>query len=238
MSHYRTCTLNRVTIERPFLLSATEVSQYQFLAVMGRNPSYFKGDLHRPVEQVNWFEAVEFCNRFSERLGLSPRYEIADESRGEGGYIDRANVKLVEGTGYRLPSEAEWEYACRAGTETDFSFGDTTDPKLLEQYMWYGTNSHGTNPVRSKKPNEFGLFDMHGNVWEWCQDEWHGSYDGAPTTQQPWIDGGKPGASRVLRGGGWINYPEVCRSAFRRRSRPEGRNRYHGLGFRVALDPG
>jgi formylglycine-generating enzyme required for sulfatase activity len=140
-------------------------------------------------------------------------------------------MKLNEKEGtdkYRLPSEAEWEYACRAGTITQYSFGD--DESKLGDYGCYDDNSDDkTHPVGQKKPNPWGLYDMHGNVWEWVQDEWHNVYDGVPTDGSAWESG--DGAGRVFRGGSWYFHARCCRSAIRIRSDPG--NRSYILGFRL-----
>ncbi|MEO1095183.1 MAG: formylglycine-generating enzyme family protein [Cyanobacteria bacterium J06638_28] len=171
-------------------------------------PSRFKGD-RRPVERVSWYETVEFCERLS-RL------------------THRA---------YRLPSEAEWEYACRARTRTPFAFGETISP---EQANYDGNSIYGagqtglyrecTTDVGSFPANQFGLQDMHGNVWEWCQDCWHSTYQGAPVDGSVWTEGGNPDR-RVLRGGSWLDYPRNCRSASRIDFNPV--YRYTSFGFRV-----
>jgi eukaryotic-like serine/threonine-protein kinase len=198
----------------PFFMGRYEVTQEQCQAVMENNPSYFtsyfKGK-KRPVEQVTWDEAVEFCRKLSQKTGKT----------------------------YRLPSEAEWEYACRAGTTTPFYFGDTIAPDLVN---YNGNNPYGSAPkgiyreqttdVGSFPPNAFGLYDMHGNVWEWCSDKWHDNYNGAPTDGSSWETG--TDNDRVLRGGSWFNYAVNCRSANRIRN-SAGDLRYRGIGFRVAL---
>ena len=183
------------------------------------DPSYFKGD-DRPVEQVSWFEAVEFCDRLSHHTGRT----------------------------YRLPSEAEWEYACRAGTTSPFHFGETITTDLANyrgtdepSFDWSGSYGRGpkgiyreeTTPVGSFGiANAFGLYDMHGNVWEWCQDHWHDNYEGAPTDGSAWVDAvAEKGASRVLRGGSWYSYPAFCRSAVHPFNDPG--YRFNSYGFRV-----
>ena len=183
----------QVTIA-PFMMGRFQVTQAQYLAVMGRNPSRFtnEGD-HRPVETVTWHDTRRFCERLSKATGRE----------------------------YRLPSEAEWEYACRAGTTTPFHFGETITTEVAN----YNGNSYGSGPKGAHRQkttpvgsfgaaNAFGLYDMHGNVWEWCEDVWHGSYAGAPPGGTPWIEGGSSN-QRVLRGGSWGNYPWDCRSANR-----------------------
>ena len=164
---------HHVRITRPFYLGATEVTQEEYQKVMGQNPSWFsaaggcKGEVagqdtgRHPVEGVSWFDAIEFCNRLSQCEGLPPYY------RSEG-----QQVSITGGEGYRLPTEAEWEYACRAGSQTRYSFDD--DAASLFEFAWYDGNSgRTTHAVGQKRPNGFGLSDMHGNVWEWCWD-WYG----------------------------------------------------------------
>jgi len=156
------------------------------------DPSSFKGD-DRPVERIFWYDAVEFCARLSQHTGRD----------------------------YRLPTEAEWEYACRAGTTTPFHFGETitTDLANYRGTITYGAGPKGeyreqTTDVSSFPANAFGLYDMHGNVWEWCQDHWHENYDRAPTDGAAWLSSGES-KYRVLRGGSWYDLPEFCRSAIR-----------------------
>jgi len=202
-----------------FYMGKYEVTQAQYQAVMGTNPSYFKGDI-MPVERVSWNDAMEFCRRLSRMTGRE----------------------------YRLPSEAEWEYACRAGTTGDYAGN-------LDSMAWYGNNSGGqyldaaeiwqtdsgnylnrimangnqTRPVGYKQSNEFGLYDMHGNVLEWCEDWYQDNYDEAPTDGSAWLSGG--GRYRVMRGGSWYSIAPSCRSAYRDRDIPD--NRHGNFGFRV-----
>jgi formylglycine-generating enzyme required for sulfatase activity len=171
---------------------------------MGNNPSNFKdcGD-DCPVEQVSWEDAQAFINKLNQ----------------------------VEKTkDYRLPSEAEWEYSCRAGSETEFSFGD--DAERLGEFAWVDDNSGGkTHPVGEKAPNAWELYDMHGNVWEWVEDDWHDTYKGAPNDGRDWID--KPrGSGRVMRGGCWGLDAHDCRSAARIGYRPDFRD--NAVGFRLS----
>ena len=173
--------------------------------VLDPDPSQFDGD-NRPVEQVSWFDAIEFCQRLSNETGRD----------------------------YRLPSEAEWEYACRAGTTTPFHFGE----KISEQFFNYKKYlleqppgaSFGTNEVGKFGANAFDLYDMHGNVWEWCLDQWHKDYCGAPIDASPWAIGGDD-SFRVYRGGSWGSKPSLCRSAYRSRTNPVFR--CNDIGFRV-----
>ena len=192
--------VHKVRITKPFYLGKYEVTQEQWEAVMGNNPSKFKGPKN-PVEQVSWDDCQKFFNKLNAKSG------------GQGG-------KFV------LPTEAQWEYACRAGSAGKFCFGD--DEKQLGEYAWYGENSDGkTHAVGGKKPNTFGLHDMHGNVWEWCQD-WYGAY-GAEAVDDP--SGPTTGSGRVIRGGCWISGGSGCRSAFRYF---EPGVRIGSLGFRVS----
>ena len=198
-----------VTIQA-FFLGRYPITQEQWRVVaafprveheLDPNPSYFKGD-HRPVEQVNWYDAVEFCDRLS----------------------------LQTGRPYRLPTEAEWEYACRAGTTTPFHFGETITYELANYYR--GIDPRETTPVdHFGVANGFGLRDMHGNVREWCQDHWHENYDGAPSDESAWLTE-KEDAFRIYRGGSWNDYLRNCRSAYRYRINPDFR--FSSLGFRVA----
>jgi formylglycine-generating enzyme required for sulfatase activity len=196
---------HEVVITKPFYMGATEVTQAQYEAVMGTNPSKFKGPMN-PVEMVSWHEAVEFCRRLSEKTGKT----------------------------FRLPTEAEWEYASRVGSKTRFSFGDSDS--TLGDYAWYKSNSGGkTHLVGRKKPNAWGLYDMHGNVAEWCAD-WYGSYSSGSSTDP---QGAGSGRSRVVRGGAWFNVaPGTFRCAFRYFSAgfvPTFRS--HDTGFRCTTTP-
>jgi formylglycine-generating enzyme required for sulfatase activity len=189
---------HKVRITKPFYLGVTEVTQEQYEKVMGKNPSNFKGPAN-PVENMSWDDAVEFCKRLSAK----------------------------EGKTYRLPTEAEWEYACRAGTTTEYSFGD--DAASLGEYAWFvGNSERETHPVGQKKPNAWGLRDMHGNANEWCQD-WYGEYSSDAVTDPPGDDGG---SFRVGRGGSWSLPARLCRSAYRYGRAPGFR--LYVLGFRVA----
>ena len=205
----------RVTISKGFSMSKYEVTQGQYEAVMGANPSRFKGNLNLPVENVSWVDATNFCAKLTEQ----------EQQAG----------RLPEGYMYRLPTEAECEYACRAGTTTRFSYGDDPEHVELGEYAWYDENSGGkTHPVGQKKPNPWGLHDMHGNVWEWCLDWYTLSLPGGSVTDPK---GPSSGSSRVLRGGFWYSYAGYCRSANRDYFRPDYTD--DGLyGFRPVLAPG
>ncbi len=196
-------TVHKVTIEEPFYLGKYPVTQQQWKTVMGTETSCFEGD-NRPVECVSWNDVQEFISRLNTK-------EDTDK--------------------YRLPSEAEWEYACRAGTTTRYSFGN--DESELDEYAWYYENSgHNTQPVGRKKPNPWGLYDMHGNVWEWCQDKCHKrhkKYEFATVGGGIWKAGSITG--QVLRGGSWVNFARKCRSAYCSSFNPA--YGYYSLGFRL-----
>jgi len=208
-----------------FFMGRYPITQEQWKAIaslpqvnqeLDPDPSYFKDDLH-PVEQVSWFDAVEFCDRLS----------------------------LHTKRKYRLPTEAEWEYGCRAGTTTPFYFGETITTDLAnydganEEYGSYGRGPKGeyrqtTTPVdHFGIANGFGLCEMHGNVWEWCLDPWHDNYKGAPTDGSAWTTDGDSDF-RVRRGGSWSNGPGFCRSAYRFNYNPDFRS--YLIGFRVVCE--
>ncbi|MBD2613135.1 formylglycine-generating enzyme family protein [Nostoc punctiforme FACHB-252] len=198
-----------------FFMGRYEVTQAQYQAIIGTNPAVFKGE-KLPVETVSWNDAVEFCQKLSQKTGRT----------------------------YRLPSEAEWEYACRAGTTTPFSFGETITPDLVnyDGTSTYasapkGQNRQKTTPVGSFPPNPFGLYDMHGNVWELCQDHYHDNYNGAPTDGRAWVSDNTN--FRLLRGGCWGDYPKICRSASRYNyGREERAYVPQVIGFRVVCAVG
>ncbi len=209
--------LHRVRV-RSFLIGKYPVTQAQWRMVanlpkinreLKPNPSYCKGD-NRPVDCVSWLEAIEFCDRLSARTGKQ----------------------------YRLPSEAEWEYACRANTQTPFAYGATLTSQLADYASIYAYAAETGVPYRRETtnvgsflPNAFGLYDLHGNVREWCADPWHESYHGAPIDGRVWLKGGKQ-EWRTLRGGSWANKPSHCRSAHRSGYPADSLNR--AIGFRVA----
>lgn len=206
---------------KPFWLGQFPVTQAQYEAVMGRNPATFRLGGNHPVETVTWHDAVAFCQRLSEQTQME----------------------------FRLPSEAEWEYACRAGTTTPFHTGPTittdlanyrgTDREHGDQLI---SGSYGSGPkgmfreqtirVGQFPPNAFGLYDMHGNVWEWCADHYYDSYRGTPTNNTPWLSNDNNSLRRILRGGSWYVNPENCRSAFRHRESPDFQG--YAISFRVS----
>ncbi|ELR97709.1 SUMF1/EgtB/PvdO family nonheme iron enzyme [Gloeocapsa sp. PCC 73106] len=198
-----------VTI-KPFLLGTTPVTQAQWRAVaelpkvemdLDPDPSFFKSS-NNPVECVSWLECQEFCARLTEKTR-----------------------KIC-----RLPSETEWEYVCRAGTKTEYSYGD--EPALLGNFAWYdGNSAQLTHPVATKKSNPWQFYDMHGNVWEWCQDSWHENYENVPDDGRAWVD--QESIRFVLRGGSWRSNPVRCRSSYRSHNNRDNRN--DSIGFRLAL---
>ncbi len=206
---------HKVTIQ-PFFMGKFSVTRVQWRSVaalsklkidLKPNPSHFEANL--PVEQVSWDDAVEFCDRLSRKTGKK----------------------------YRLPSEAEWEYACRAGTNTPFHFGETITTEIANYNgnSSYGSGSKGlyrerTTEVGSFPANAFGLYDMHGNVWEWCEDDWHSTYEGAPCDGNAWVGSNRDGA-KLLRGGCWGSIPWYCRSACRYNYTRDHRS--NSVGFRV-----
>lgn len=202
-----------VTISRGFWMGKHEVTQREFESVMGRNPSLFVGDPDRPVEQVSWGDATNYCGLLTTR--------------------ERAAGTIATHCAYRLPTEAEWEYACRALTTTRFSYGDDPSYGELVHYAWYGDFAgESPHPVGSLRPNPWDLYDVHGNVGEWCQD-YYGAYPGG-TVIDP--RGPQTGSYHVVRGGSWGADGRSCRSAFRNALFPDfGGN---VIGFRVVLAPG
>ena len=187
-----------------FYMDSTLVTQEQYQRVMGVNPSRWKAD-RNPVEQVRWSDAVRFCNQRSAADGLQPCYDT------------NAWTCNFEASGYRLPTEAEWEYACRAATRTAYFFGDT--PSKLGDYAWLDRNSGGhPRPVAQKQPNPWGLYDICGNVWEWCNDFYKVDYYQAAPQQDP--RGPETGETKVVRGGAWRFGEQCCRSGYRYNESP------------------
>jgi len=210
--------VHNVTIAQSFQIGKFPITQRQWVAVCGTNPATFQESGDHPVENVNWVDAVRFCNLASDKTGRS----------------------------VRLPSEAEWEYACRAGTPGEFFFtaeGPFSDDtsisgrvrKELAKFAWFDFNSReATHPVGAKSPNPWGLHDMIGNVWEWCADRWHDSYAGASNDGRPWLDSKGSRPLRCLRGGAWDMNAFRCRSCYRSWDWESiATNRF---GFRICVD--
>ena len=222
-----------------FYMGKYEVTQKEYHELMGTNPSNFRGS-NNPVEQVSWFDAVEYCNKRSQREWLIPAYTITDRTPATGYPITAATVTWNrDANGYRLPTEAEWEYACRAGTTTAFNTGNniTTSQANYDGNYPYNNNAKGeyrqrTMPVGSFEANPWGLYDMHGNVSEWCWD-WYDSYPSEAQTDPTGAAASHDfdGSYRVLRGGSWGYYGHDLRSAYRSYDYPYGR--YDGVGFRL-----
>ena len=199
-----------VTITRDFWIGKHEVTQAEYAAVVGRNPSHFTGDSNRPVEKVTFFDASNYCATVTQR--------------------ERQAGRLPAGYEYRLPSEGEWEYACRAGATNLYSFGD--DASVADQFAWTAENSDAaSHPVGQKRPNAWGLHDMHGNVWEWCSD-WFEAYPAAPLTNPV---GPATSKYKLFKGGGWNQDLEYGRASSRFMMSPS--NGIHFVGFRLALGP-
>jgi len=197
---------HQVTISRPFYIGIHQVTQAQYEAVMGENPSYFIGEAdscHHPVESVSWNDGMEFCRELSR----------------------------MSGRNIRLPTEAEWEYACRAGAATPFNTGSNISAEQANYRCGVDEGVHRveTTPVGNFPANEWGLYDMHGNVCEWCSD-WYGDYPKVVVTDPK---GPSNGSDRIVRGGGWLDIAETCRSAYRGWNNPD--DRLLNTGFRVAL---
>jgi len=244
---------HRVRLTKPFLIGTFEVTQEQYEKVMGRNPSWFSKDgngkaavakidtARLPVEQVTWYDAVEFCNKLSARDGYPAYYKLADVRR-DGDVTTYATVTIAGGSGYRLPTEAEWEYACRAGSTTRFHFGYSSEGREANlkpgPAVGYGAaptwpTADRPVPVGSYKPNDWGLHEMHGNVAEWCQDWYHADYYANSPADDP--PGPNSGEHRALRGGSWLISEINCRSASRAFLRQDEKAYY--AGFRVARTP-
>jgi formylglycine-generating enzyme required for sulfatase activity len=202
-----------IMITQGFWMSQFEVTQAEYIETIGSNPSTFTKDPQQPVEKVNWHEAVAYCRQLTAEAT-------------EAGTLPQGHI-------FRLPTEAEWEYACRAGTSTRFSYGDDPSDSELGEVAWYVENSNSSpHPVGQLEPNPWGLYDMHGNVWEWCYDQWQYAYPGGKlrdflASEDGWL--------RVARGGSWLYSAANCRSANRDDYGPN--NRCSDIGFRVVLAP-
>lgn len=207
----RSQPLLEITIENKIVMGRTAVTQELYGLVMGQNPSYFKEDEQQPVESVSWYDARNFCRKLSSLTGES----------------------------YRLPSEAEWEYACRAGSSTHYGLDKNGNQMEIDDIERVAViereGEEGPLPVGSREPNQWGLHDLHGNVWEWVQDNWHDNYFLHPGGQEPWEDEDEDQSSgRIFRGGGYADRPEQCAAGYRERH--VGTGKTPGLGFRIVRD--
>lgn len=223
--------VHTVSFTYNFFMDTTEVTQKDYETLLGVNPSNWQGD-NLPVEQCNWYDAVLYCNARSKRDGRDTVYSYSSilGTPGNGCTLSGLVIDLSK-KGYRLPTEAEWEYVCRAGTTTDYYWGGGT----IGDYAWYDSNSGGkTHDVATKLPNSYKLYDMSGNVWEWCND-WYGAdyYSSSPGTDPT---GPASGSDRVDRGGSWFIMESHLRSAIRARDGPV--NGSYDYGFRCVLSSG
>jgi formylglycine-generating enzyme required for sulfatase activity len=224
------CPQHEVMLDS-FYMGRFQVTQKEYEQVMQRDPSHFKGPA-LPVEQVSWYDAIEYCNCLSKQKGLPPAYTVSRVKKDPDNKSQADELRwLVEwdagSDGYRLPTEAEWEYAATGGAKTDrqYTYAGSDDP---DRAGWYGGNSRGgTHPVGTKTPNILGLYDMSGNVWEWCWD-WLGPYSADPQINPA---GPLSGSCRVYRGGGWAFSPKHLRCVDRYGSHPSQSGNY--AGFRI-----
>jgi formylglycine-generating enzyme required for sulfatase activity len=223
-----------------FYMDSTDVTQGEFKELMGFNPSCFTGDSMRPVEMVTWFDAVLYCNARSRADGFDTVYSYTSKKiAGDKSCSDLGGVEIdFMKHGYRLPTEAEWEYACRAGSTTEYYWGGSYPPRTADDTAaidanawWHHNSANTTHPVAHKKPNAWGLYDMSGNVWQWCNDWYDSWYDSASPGNRSDPTGPSTGRYRVLRGGSWYSAGRIyiLRSAYREYADPEGGYRRDGF---------
>jgi sulfatase modifying factor 1 len=224
---------HKVCISKGFWIGETQVTQELWQTVMGWNPSSFKGNIKLPVESVSWYDCLVFCNKLSELEGFTPCFTLKNIKKN-GNHIKKATVEWhSDANGYRLPTEAEWEYCAKAGTEFRYSGSNNID-----EVAWYTENSgNQTHEVKTKKANAWGLYDMTGNVWEWCMDQWdvnayrhrtNGNIENPISIENPIVWSNDP-CARVLRGGSCRYGAVSCRVAFRYGFDPDNRSDYRGF---------
>lgn len=221
--------VHTVKFTKNFMIGKAEVMQIDYKAIMGVNPSKFVGD-SLPVDKVTWFDAVLFCNALSRQDGFDTVYEYTDiiGTPGDNCQLKDLKVDLAK-KGYRLPTEAEWEYAFRGGTTTEYYWGNSSDIDTMSMYAWYSKNSNNeTHNVGEKLPNDYSIHDMSGNLYEWCND-WYGTYS-SDTEVDP--EGPVAGNGKVIRGGNWLTSAKYCRASYR--GYTNAAFRCSAIGFRIA----